>query len=111
MKKGIHPNYNKEASVRCLSCGSNYTFGSTIADVTVNICSNCHPFYTGQQVFVDSASKISSFEKKVNKAADMQKRIEEIKKQKNDRIKKRQKIIATSGTKTTTLKELLKKKK
>jgi len=65
MKKGIHPEY-KETSIKC-ACGNEFTVGSTKSDITVEICSNCHPFYTGKQKLVDSAGRIERFRRKYAK--------------------------------------------
>ena len=62
MKKGIHPNYGK-ASVRC-ACGNTFETGSTKKDIHVEICSNCHPFYTGKQKLIDSGGRVDKFKKK-----------------------------------------------
>ena len=63
MKAQIHPQYNLNAKVVC-SCGNSFTVGSTKDSIHVELCSNCHPFYTGQQRFVDSASRIERFKMK-----------------------------------------------
>ncbi len=65
MKKGIHPNYVK-ATIKC-ACGSIIETRSTKGDYTVEICSNCHPFFTGKQKFVDSAGMVEKFQKKYSK--------------------------------------------
>ncbi len=65
MKKEIHPEY-KETSIKC-ACGSEVTVGSTKSDLTVEICSQCHPFYTGKQKLVDSAGRIERFKRKYAK--------------------------------------------
>ena len=62
MKKDIHPNYGK-VNVRC-ACGNEFETGSTSKDITVEICSNCHPFYTGKQKLVDSGGRVDKFKKK-----------------------------------------------
>ena len=62
MKKGIHPEY-VESSVTCV-CGKTFTTRSTKKEIRVEICSQCHPFYTGQQKFVDSAGRVEKFRKK-----------------------------------------------
>ncbi len=62
MKAGIHPEYVL-ASVRC-SCGNEFQTRSTRPELHVEICSNCHPFYTGKQKFVDAAGRIERFQKK-----------------------------------------------
>ncbi len=63
MKANIHPTYFSEAQVMCV-CGNRFTVGSTQEVIHVELCSNCHPFYTGEQRFVDSASRIQKFQKK-----------------------------------------------
>jgi len=62
MKKGIHPAYN-EVSVHC-ACGNNFTTRSTKKELKVEICSACHPFFTGKQKFLDTAGRIEKFTKK-----------------------------------------------
>lgn len=63
MKTGIHPTYYEDAQVVCI-CGNKYTVGSTEKLIHVELCKLCHPFYTGEQRFVDSASRIQKFQKK-----------------------------------------------
>ena len=62
MKPEIHPHY-VEASVRC-SCGNTFTTRSTKGDMHVELCSECHPFYTGKQKLVDSGGRIDRFERR-----------------------------------------------
>lgn len=62
MKKDIHPNYGK-ATVRC-ACGETFTTGSTKGELTVEICSKCHPFFTGRQKLVDSGGRVDRFKKR-----------------------------------------------
>ncbi|MDX1358999.1 MAG: 50S ribosomal protein L31 [Clostridia bacterium] len=62
MRKGIHPKYGT-AKVRC-ACGNTFETGSTKEEITVEICSNCHPFYTGKQKLVDSGGRVDRFKKK-----------------------------------------------
>ena len=66
MKPDIHPKYLK-ATVRCAS-GNTFETESTVEEIKVAICSNCHPFYTGKQKLVDTAGRIEKFQKKYNKA-------------------------------------------
>ena len=63
MKKGIHPKVNKVAVVSC-ACGNTFTTISVLDEIKVEICSACHPFYTGQQKFVDTEGRIDKFKKK-----------------------------------------------
>ncbi|MBN2565772.1 MAG: 50S ribosomal protein L31 [Candidatus Eisenbacteria bacterium] len=65
MKKGIHPNY-QDATVKCV-CGNTFTTRSTLKEINVEICSACHPFFTGQQKLVDSAGRVERFMKKYGK--------------------------------------------
>ena len=62
MKKDIHPDY-KEAQVTC-GCGNSFTTRSTREKIAVEVCSNCHPFYTGKQKFVDTAGMVEKFQRK-----------------------------------------------
>ena len=63
MKQGIHPEYHK-AKVVCTSCGAEFETGSTLKEIRVDTCSNCHPFYTGKQKLVDTAGRIDRFNKR-----------------------------------------------
>jgi large subunit ribosomal protein L31 len=63
MKAAIHPQYFDQANVIC-ACGNKFTTGSTQEVIHVELCANCHPFYTGEQRFVDSGSRIEKFQKK-----------------------------------------------
>ncbi len=67
MKSNIHPTYFPDAKVIC-ACGNTFTTGSTKQVIHVELCSNCHPFYTGAQKFVDTASLIQKFQAKQQKA-------------------------------------------
>ncbi|NDY42827.1 50S ribosomal protein L31 [Dissulfurirhabdus thermomarina] len=62
MKKDIHPPYHT-AKVRC-ACGNEFEVGSTLEEIRVEICSNCHPFFTGKQKLVDTAGRVEKFRKK-----------------------------------------------
>lgn len=63
MKSDIHPKY-KDVKVSC-ACGHSFTTGSTVGkDIRVDICSACHPFYTGKQKFVDTAGRVEKFTRK-----------------------------------------------
>ncbi len=64
MKEGIHPKYN-EAVVKC-ACGETFVTGSTKKELKVEICSKCHPFYTGKQKLVDTGGRVEKFMKKFN---------------------------------------------
>ena len=62
MKEGIHPNY-EQTTIRC-ACGNVFTTGSTKKDIRVEICSKCHPFYTGKQKLVDTGGRVDRFNKR-----------------------------------------------
>ena len=65
MKEGIHPAYH-EVEVVC-ACGAKFTTRSTAESIHVEICSECHPFYTGQQKIVDTAGRVDRFRKRYEK--------------------------------------------
>jgi large subunit ribosomal protein L31 len=65
MKQGIHPTY-QVATVRC-SCGNSFETRSTESELRVDICSNCHPFYTGKQKLVDTGGRVERFERRYGK--------------------------------------------
>jgi large subunit ribosomal protein L31 len=71
MKPKIHPKYG-QATIRC-ACGNEIVAGSTKKDIRVEICSKCHPFFTGKQKLVDSAGRIERFRKKYAKFQKQQK--------------------------------------
>ena len=62
MKKGIHPD-DKKTVIKCV-CGNEIETGSVVDGLTVEICSNCHPFYTGQQKILDSEGRVERFKKR-----------------------------------------------
>jgi large subunit ribosomal protein L31 len=64
MKKDIHPTYYQNAKISC-SCGNNFEAGSTLPEIKVEICSACHPFFTGKQKFIDTAGRIDRFKAKI----------------------------------------------
>lgn len=67
MKKDIHPTYNSKAKVTC-SCGANFETGSTMDKIEVEVCSACHPFYTGTAKFIDTAGRVDKFREKMKVA-------------------------------------------
>lgn len=71
MKKDIHPKYFSNTKVTC-SCGANFEIGSTIPELKVEICSNCHPIYTGKKKFIDTAGRLEKFMAKMEKSKKMQ---------------------------------------
>jgi large subunit ribosomal protein L31 len=69
MKAKIHPKYYPEARIIC-ACGNTYTVGSTAPELKIDICSQCHPFYTGEQRIVDTAGQVDRFMKRLERTAD-----------------------------------------
>ena len=65
MKTDIHPEYHPEAQVVC-SCGATYTTGSTKPSLRVEICSQCHPFFTGEQRIVDTEGRVERLKRRFN---------------------------------------------
>ena len=66
MQANIHPPYYPQAKITCV-CGASYTTGSTVAEIQVEICSACHPFFTGKQKLVDTARRVEKFEERAAK--------------------------------------------
>lgn len=62
MREGIHPEY-KQTTIKC-ACGEVIAIGSTKEDITVEICSKCHPFYTGKQKLIDTGGRVEKFNKR-----------------------------------------------
>ena len=69
MKSDIHPRYYDDAKVIC-SCGNTWTTGSTRPEIRVELCSTCHPFFTGQQRIVDSAGQVERFHRRFGLTAE-----------------------------------------
>jgi len=67
MKKDIHPEYNLNAKATC-ACGASFEVGSTQEKIEVEICSACHPFYTGQEKIIDTAGRVDKFKKRMEAA-------------------------------------------
>lgn len=66
MKTDVHPTYFPAATIRC-ACGKIHTLGSTVETMQVELCSNCHPFYTGKQKLVDTAGRVDRYKRLVEK--------------------------------------------
>jgi len=63
MKKDIHPKYNLKTKATC-ACGAVFAVGSTIPEIKMEICSQCHPFYTGNEKIMDTAGRVERFKKR-----------------------------------------------
>ena len=70
MKKGIHPEYYPDAQVIC-SCGNTFTVGSTQKVIRTDICSACHPFFTGEQRLVDTGGQVERFIRRLEKSEEL----------------------------------------
>ncbi len=71
MKPKIHPKYYPEAKVIC-ACGNTWTTGATVPEIKVDVCSACHPFFTGEQRIVDTAGQVDRFMRRLERSADTQ---------------------------------------
>ena len=67
MKSDIHPTYTHEAKVLCMTCGTTFVTGSTIPELRVEVCSHCHPFFTGKQNIVDTAGRVDRYKRLASK--------------------------------------------
>lgn len=76
MQKNIHPVYHNDTKVTCV-CGNTFTTGSTLPEIRVEICAACHPFFTGQQKFVDTQGRVEKFQK--NQTISTAKKVERAK--------------------------------
>ena len=75
MKEAIHPAWH-ETPVRCMTCGTTWSTGSTVESLTVEICSNCHPFYTGEQRIVDTEGRVDKFMKRLQQRDEIRSTLE-----------------------------------
>ena len=70
MKAAIHPQYFPHAIMKC-ACGNTWTGGATLPEITVEICNNCHPFYTGKSNLIDTRGRIDKFTKRSQKGEEI----------------------------------------
>lgn len=73
MKSSTHPTYFPEAKVAC-ACGNTFTIGSTVQELHVEICSACHPFFTGKQKLMDAAGRVDRFKKRAQASQEVTKK-------------------------------------
>lgn len=76
MKKGIHPKFYTDAKVIC-ACGNTFITGATKKEIRTDVCSACHPFFTGEQRIVDTAGQVERFMRRVERAQEMAREKEE----------------------------------
>lgn len=84
MKQGIHPQWYLDAKVTC-ACGNTFNVGATKPEIMVEICYNCHPFYTGEMKFIDTMGRVEKFQKKQQIGAQMATKLADKKKKKKER--------------------------
>lgn len=104
MKKDIHPKYNKNITVTC-SCGNTFSTGSTLDAITVEVCSACHPFYTGKEKIVDTMNLVKKFEDKKKAASAAGKSVSKTQKQAARRQRRASQVVSSDKV---TLKDMLK---
>ena len=104
MKANIHPQFYPEAKVSC-ACGNTFIMGLTLPELNIEVCSNCHPFYTGQMKYVDTAGRVETFKAKL---AGASKKV--LTKTEKRKLKKQKRIESERG-RPTSLEELRKNKK
>ncbi len=75
MKTDIHPQYNSATGIECANCGHKFPIGSTKEGIRVEICSNCHPFYTGKKVLIDTEGRVDKFRQKMATAGGRDKKV------------------------------------
>ncbi|KKU51004.1 MAG: 50S ribosomal protein L31 [Candidatus Ryanbacteria bacterium RIFCSPHIGHO2_12_FULL_47_12b] len=79
MKKGVHPNYFPSATITC-ACGNTMQVASTKEKIEVEICSRCHPFYTGKEKLIDTAGRVDKFKKRSAQARPQKRQSKKIRK-------------------------------
>jgi len=80
MKKDIHPKFYEHSKVSC-ACGNKFEVGSTLEKIEVEICSACHPFFTGQEKVMDTAGRVEKFQKRAAKAKEVKPKVKSKKKE------------------------------
>jgi len=90
MKNNIHPKYNNKAKVTC-ACGNEFEVGSTMDEIKTELCSLCHPFFTGEQKLVDTARRVEKFQSRMERS-------QKLGNNKKDKSAKRKEIKAKKAT-------------
>ncbi|MBI4035941.1 50S ribosomal protein L31 [Candidatus Daviesbacteria bacterium] len=90
MKANIHPTWYSEAKVTC-ACSNTFTTGSTLPAIRVEICSNCHPLFTGQQKFIDTLGQVDRFIKKTETSKVKQEERKKILENRKSRVEEKKK--------------------
>jgi large subunit ribosomal protein L31 len=107
MKANIHPTWYPEAKITC-ACGNTFVVGATVPEIQVDVCYNCHPFYTGTMKYVDTAGRVDAFRAKKEKAQE--KIVSKAQKRQIKKEKKIQKELERPDTLEELRKQLSKKK-
>ena len=110
MKSNTHPDWNDDTKVTC-ACGNEFTTGSVKKSIETDICSECHPFFTGEMRFVDTQGRVEKFQAKMTAAKELQstKKVKKEQKKKNIRpdslkdmlLKEKKRLEATEAKKTS----------
>jgi len=85
VKEKIHPTWHPNANVHC-ACGHTFTTGSTLKDISVEVCSACHPLFTGQQKFLDTAGRVDKFNQRMAAAEQKKAEADERKRKKAEAV-------------------------
>ncbi len=96
MKTGIHPNYIKEAVITC-GCGAVIRTGSTRSEMNIDVCANCHPFYTGKKKRIDSTGRVDRFEKLSKKTETLRSGTRSKRTKLSEKSKRKAEKTATAG--------------
>lgn len=102
MKAGIHPTYHDKAKVSC-ACGAKFEVGATMESFTLDVCSQCHPFYTGKQKLVDTAGRVDKFRSRMQTAEKLKAEQAE-----RNKTKKKKETVEEKMTRKAEEKELAK---
>ena len=90
MKKDIHPKYYADAKIIC-ACGNTIQIGSTVKEMKVEICSACHPFYTGKKKLMDTTGRVDRFKKMAERASAKKEAAAKVKEAKKAKVEKEEK--------------------
>ncbi|MDA1169032.1 MAG: 50S ribosomal protein L31 [bacterium] len=95
MKSEIHPTYQEKAIITC-SCGNSFNTGSTIESLAIEVCSACHPFYTGKQKVIDIAGRVDKFKKRQEEAVALNEQLGKSKKKTAPKTSPKAEVIRIS---------------
>lgn len=107
MKKGIHPKY-QQTTITCVNCGEKFEVGSTAEDIRVEVCSKCHPFYTGKETYTQAAGRVERFKKRYGlqeSNKDLKKQEEAEPKKEKPEVEKATEVKSNNDSEENTTKE------